>query len=244
MLQVVPLGSHSGDAALMSTVLVTQRAMAASLACVLVSCSAVRPPAVSSTGPRDLAKYAIVLEQRAGAQVELTWIPLKEFDLTKLQHVMSTMSIRRDIVRASSSGLNSYCEGRRAQCEQDCLTSGRPFAIGHRKYVDTRGQPWRIARGWWCPENRMDAFVECTKGRGEWAGEYAVEVDSVDPAIDWLKKHRMELAVGSVVVIAGVAFAVVVAGSGGAVLVLAPLLLMAERSSGMLSGTHLAGVCR
>ncbi|ATB34621.1 hypothetical protein CYFUS_000028 [Cystobacter fuscus] len=90
----------------------------------------------------------------------------------------------------------------------------------------------------------MDAFVECTKGRGEWAEEYVAEFDAVEPAIDWLKKHRRELAVGTVVVIAGVAFAVVVAGSAGAVLVLTPLLVMAERSPGMLSDIQLAGVCR
>ncbi|WP_245814623.1 hypothetical protein [Cystobacter ferrugineus] len=228
----------------MRTVSVTQRAMAVSLAFVLVSCSAARPPVVGPTGPRDLARYVIVLERRADGQVEHAWIPLKEFDPTKFQHAMSTMNVRRDIVRVSSSGLNAYCEGRRAQCEQDCLKSGGPFAIGRRKYLDTRGQPWRIARGWWCPENCMDAFVECTKGRGEWAEEYAAEFDAVEPAIDWLKKHRMELAVGTVVVIAGVAFAVVVAGSGGAVLVLTPLLVMAERSPGMLSEIQLAEVCR
>ncbi|EPX58747.1 hypothetical protein D187_003708 [Cystobacter fuscus DSM 2262] len=49
---------------------------------------------------------------------------------------------------------------------------------------------------------------------------------------------------GTVVVIAGVAFAVVAAGSAGAVLVLTPILVMAERSPGMLSGIELAEVCR
>ncbi|OJT27664.1 hypothetical protein BO221_03210 [Archangium sp. Cb G35] len=90
----------------------------------------------------------------------------------------------------------------------------------------------------------MDAFVECTKGRGEWAEEYAAEFDAIEPAIDWLKNHREELVVGAVVVIAGVAFAVVAAGSGGAALVLAPLLVMAEISPGMLPEIQLEGACR
>ncbi|HEX5752616.1 MAG TPA: hypothetical protein VFZ09_40805 [Archangium sp.] len=186
----------------------------------------------------------IVLEQQADGQVLHAWVPLQEFDLAKFQHTMRMRNVRRDIVRVSSSDLRAYCEGRRAQCEMDCLRSGRPFAIGRRKYQDTRVQPWRIARGWWCPENCMDAFVECTKGRGEWTEEYAAGFDAIEPAIDWLKKHRAELVVGSVVVIAGVSFAVVVAGSGGAVLVLAPLLVMAEISPGMLPEIQLGGACR
>ncbi|HZI07363.1 MAG TPA: hypothetical protein VEZ71_25315 [Archangium sp.] len=186
----------------------------------------------------------IVLEQRADGQVVHAWVPLKEFDLTKFQHAMSTMRVRRDIVRVSSSDLNAYCQGRYEQCMDDCPKSGRPFQIGRRKYMDTRVQPWRIVRGRWCQENCMDALVECQKGRGEWAEEYAAEFDAIGPAVDWLKKHRTELAVGSVVVIAGVVFGVVVAGSGGAALVLAPLLLMTEISPGMHSETQLEGACR
>jgi len=227
----------------MRTASAIQQAMAVSLALVLVSCGAAHAPAVGPAGPRDLARYVIVLEQQADGQVVHAWVPLKEFDLTKFQHALSAMRVRRNIVRVSSSDLNAYCEGRRAQCETDCLRSARPFAIGRRKYQDTRVQPWRIARGWWCPRSCMDAFDECTKGRGEWAEEYATEFDSIEPAIDWLKKHCAELVVGSVVVIAGVAFAVVAAGSGGAALVLAPLLVMAELSPEMLPGIQREGAC-
>lgn len=218
--------------------------MAVSLALVLVSCSAAHAPAVGPAGPRDLARYVIVLKQQADGQVVHAWVPLKEFDLTKFQHAMRTRSVRRNIVRVSSSDLNAYCQGRYEQCMDDCPRSGSPFEIGHRKYKDTRAQPWRIARGRWCRENCMDAFAQCIRGRGEWAEEYAAEFDAIEPAIDWLKKHRSELVVGSVVVIAGVAFAVVVAGSGGAALVLAPLLVMAEISPGMLPEIQIEGACR
>jgi hypothetical protein len=90
----------------------------------------------------------------------------------------------------------------------------------------------------------MKAFSECRMGRGEWAEEYVAEFAAIEPAIDWLKKHRTELVVGAVVVIAGVAFAVVVAGSGGTALVLAPFLVMAEISQRMLPELQLAEACR
>lgn len=223
---------------------VTQKAMAVSLAFVLFSCGATRYSAAGPTGSHDLAQYAIVFQQQPDGQVTHAWVPLKDFDPTRFQHTLSTARVRRNIVRVSSTGLNEYCDGRHDQCVNDCLKSSKPFVIGHRKYMDTQAQPWRIARSWWCPSNCMEAMIECKKGRGEWADDYAAEFDSIDPAIDWIKKHRTELVVGSVVVIAGVAFAVVVAGSGGAALALAPLLVMAEVSPGMPPAHQLAEAAR
>jgi hypothetical protein len=50
----------------------------------------------------------------------------------------------------------------------------------------------------------------------------------MDSSVDWAKRHRNEILAGAVVVIAGVAFVAVVAGSGGGALVLTPLVLMAS----------------
>jgi hypothetical protein len=50
------------------------------------------------------------------------------------------------------------------------------------------------------------------------------EFTAADDAVDWLKRHRQEVLVGSVITIAGVAFVVVSAGAG--LLVLAPVVLM------------------
>jgi hypothetical protein len=223
---------------------VTQRAMAVSLALMLASCGATRHAAVGPTGPLDLTRYALVFQQQPDGKLVHTWIPLSEFNLTDLQRTSGSMSVRRDIVRVSSSGLNAYCDGRHDQCVRDCLKSSRPFVIGHRKYMDTQAQPWRIARSWWCPSNCMEAAIECKGGRGEWAEEYAAEFDAIDPAIDWIKRHRAELVVGAVVVIAGVAFAVALVGSGGAALVLVPILVMAGSSPGLPLEVQLAEVCR
>jgi hypothetical protein len=52
------------------------------------------------------------------------------------------------------------------------------------------------------------------------------EFTAVDGAVDWLKRHRTEVLVGSVIVIAGVTFVVVSAGAG--VVILAPVVLLAS----------------
>ncbi|WP_224365468.1 hypothetical protein [Hyalangium versicolor] len=219
--------------------------MALSLALMLVSCGAPRYSEAGPTRSQELSRYALIFEQKPDGQVTHSWIPLKELDLAKFQQTLSTASPYRGIVRVStSSGLNAYCDGRHDQCVRDCLNSSRPFVIGHRKYMDTQAQPWRIARGWWCRTNCMEAAIDCKKGRGEWADEFAAEFDAIDPAVDWIKKHRTELAVGAVVVIAGVAFAVVVVGSAGAALVLAPLILMTDASPEMPPAAQLAEACR
>ncbi|WP_095984408.1 hypothetical protein [Cystobacter fuscus] len=57
------------------------------------------------------------------------------------------------------------------------------------------------------------------------AGREPVQFEAIDTAVDWLERHQDELALGAVVIIAGVAF--YVAASGGIVL-LAPVLLFAE----------------
>jgi hypothetical protein len=194
-----------GYGARMRTASWVQRAVAMSLAFLLGSCATMRYSPAGPVGPEDLAGYALIIKPH----------PLRA---------------RGDAVcaSASESELEKYCEGRRIQCEQDCLASSRPVVVDWRKYTDTKAQPWRLARYWWCPSNCMAAKEDCTKKRGRWYEEYSPNFRAIEPAVDWIKEHRTELLVGAVVVIAGVAFAVVVVGSGGGVLVLAPLVVLAE----------------
>ncbi|OJT17496.1 hypothetical protein BO221_45025 [Archangium sp. Cb G35] len=56
-----------------------------------------------------------------------------------------------------------------------------------------------------------------------------MEFTAMDEAIDWLKRHRQEVLVGTIVTAAGATFIVVSAGAG--VLVLAPLVLMTQSES-------------
>lgn len=51
------------------------------------------------------------------------------------------------------------------------------------------------------------------------------EFSAVESAVDWVKRNRKEILVGTVVVIAGVAF--VVASMGAGLVILAPAVLLA-----------------
>lgn len=223
----------------MSTQTLARKLMASSLSLLLVSCSVTQPivTAQGPTGPHDLAKYALVIQEMPDGRVTHDWKPLKDFDLTKFQYAPSAMNSNRSIVHVSSTGLEEYCEGRRAQCEQDCLSSSRPVQVGQWKYSDVKTRPWRIARAWWCPKHCLEQSALCNKRRGSWAEDYVAEFHAIEPAVDWIKTHRDQLLAGSVIVIAGVAFVASVAASVGGALILIPIVFFAENPSGLSAPT-------
>ena len=68
--------------------------------------------------------------------------------------------------------------------------------------------------------------MNCIKEREQReAGQAAQELrfPSIDRALAWLREHKTEIAIGTIVVVAGVTFIVATGGSGA--LLLVPLLL-------------------
>ncbi|WP_309896165.1 hypothetical protein [Archangium sp.] len=63
--------------------------------------------------------------------------------------------------------------------------------------------------------------MECEKANEKKARE--LKFSRVDAAIEWIREHKAEVALGTVVIIAGVAFVVTTGGAGA--LILAPLAL-------------------
>jgi hypothetical protein len=77
----------------------------------------------------------------------------------------------------------------------------------------------------------MPAYLDCCERKElAEAGKLRVSFAVVESAVDWLKQHHREVLVGTIVVIAGVAFVAVAVGSGGGSLVLAPFVLLASSS--------------
>lgn len=223
---------------LMRTVGVAQKVLATSLAFIFTSCSSTRHVATDLEPPRYLARYALIVEEARDGQVAHAWKPIEALDLTDFQYSQRTPRPPRGIVRASTDR-SAYCEARRQQCEASCLASSRPVPVGHLRYPAYRG-PWSANKGWWCEQSCIKLAEMCLRGRGEWAEDFVAEFDSVDRAVDWIKNHREELLVGTVIVIAGVAFAVAVAASAGGALILVPLVLVVDNSSGLPPVTGLA----
>jgi hypothetical protein len=63
--------------------------------------------------------------------------------------------------------------------------------------------------------------MECEKANEQKARD--LKFSRIDEAIEWIRNHKAQVALGTVVVIAGVAFVITTGGSGA--LILAPLAL-------------------
>jgi hypothetical protein len=125
----------------MRTVTGAQRAMAVSLALVLISCSATRSSATGPTGPQDLARYVLIIERMPDGQVIHSWKPSKDVDLTKYQYPMKSPRMDGLLQMASTTPMTDdqigeACYQVYERCMRRCLSSPLPPHASH--YLDSR----------------------------------------------------------------------------------------------------------
>jgi hypothetical protein len=104
------------------------------------------------------------------------------------------------------------CDAEQHACFNECWKSD-PLPFPHEK-----------RDGWfyeYCTRECRKLYMECEKSNEKKARE--LKFSRVDEAIEWIRNHKAEVMLGTVVVIAGVAFIVTTGGSGA--LILAPLAL-------------------
>lgn len=104
------------------------------------------------------------------------------------------------------------CEAEERECYNECWNT-EPLPYPHTK-----------RDGWfreYCTKKCRELYTECEKANEKKAKE--LKFSRVDEAIEWIRRHKAEVALGTVVVIAGVAFVIATGGSGA--LILAPLAL-------------------
>jgi hypothetical protein len=207
---------------------VAQRLIAVSVALMLVSCSASRYSAAGPTGPQDLARYALTIEQLPDGQVAHSWKQAKDFDLTQYQYPPRIARFQGTIQRTSSppmtdAQIGEACDQVYQRCVNRCLSSPLPPYASHYRF---NRKTKAAALEAFCMDECAKERDACRKDLERNAKETA-EFKTIDHAIDWLKRHKEEVAVGSVVVIAGVAFVAVVCVSGGCLLLL-PVVLIAS----------------
>jgi hypothetical protein len=132
---------------------------------------------------------------------------------------------RTYVVAADAAGVGSAlgtggaggldCQAEHEECFRRCWQKSRP-PYPHKH------DEWYYKR---CTEDCRKAYNDCLDEQEEEARKEAgkLEFMTADQAIEWLKLHKAEVALGTVVVIAGVAFILTTGGSGA--LVLVPLAL-------------------
>jgi hypothetical protein len=104
------------------------------------------------------------------------------------------------------------CDAEHIKCFNDCW-SASPLPWPH-----TKRDEWYDK---YCTRECLKQYMECEKENEKKAKE--LKFSRVDDAIGWIREHKAEVALGTVVIIAGVAFVITTGGSGA--LILAPLAL-------------------
>jgi hypothetical protein len=179
----------------------------------LISCSAAR-----HTAPADaeaLPRLVLILRELPDGQVTHDWRRAEELELWQYRHHSADPGGPGRIVLVS--GRPRDCDQELVDCHRECMT--RPVPPEYNQYEYNRGLGGRAD---YCNKQCLPSYMDCK----ELEKLRPQEFSAVDAAVDWLKRHRKSLLVGSTVVIAGVAFVVVSAGAG--VVVLAPVLLIAS----------------
>jgi hypothetical protein len=189
--------------------------MAVSLGLLLVSCGATRHVVPDPTGARDLSKYVLVIERAPDGQVAHAWKPVQDFDVSAYSHLLHPRGSQGRILQAT---FTRDCEEERDACESRCLAGLRGRDWSHMRAGSKKEH---------CRQVCMQPYLDCCRLK-EQAERQVVEFHAIDEAVDWVKRNSEKLVLGTVVVIAGVAFVVVVGASGGVVLLLAPAVVFAS----------------
>ncbi|HEX5746057.1 MAG TPA: hypothetical protein VFZ09_07425 [Archangium sp.] len=161
---------------------------------------------------------ALVIQEGADDQVVHSWRPAAEFqkELQSLPSSIISSTTSGDIVLVG--GRRRDCDQEQIDCHRNCMRRKLPAPLN---YIP-RGHPRHDKI---CRENCLSAYNDCLAAEKA----RALRFSAVDHATEWLKEHRTQLLLGTVVVIAGVSFVVVF--SGGGLFALAPLVLMASADS-------------
>jgi hypothetical protein len=200
--------------------------LALSLGLLLVSCSTTRPAAQPSVG--ELENLVLIIQETAGGQVLHSWRHSEGFELSRSRHQARGRDGTGRIVFAS--GRERDCHAEYLQCLKECESSGLPSGFEH---IERGGS----AHSRFCRDECRQPYLDCEELQ-ELRALRPYKFTTIDTALDWLKRNRGTLLVGSVVVIAGVVFVVVSAGAGA--IVLAPALLLASPGVGIPTEYQLA----
>ena len=202
--------SHYMEARYVRAHTVDYRLHAPILALLLVACDGTRHTVPSRA--EEFTDFVLIIEEASDGQVSHSWRRATEFDLSRYDHLSSTSGATGSIVLASSRPRD--CDQEHTDCFQNCMKRRLPSHQNHIKRGDGSKRDF-------CAGECLKKYMDCLESRKS----RALEFSSGNDAVEWLKRNRKELLVGTMVIIAGVAFVTLSAGVGA--VVLAPVVLVA-----------------
>jgi hypothetical protein len=145
-----PLGAdgirpHRNTGTSLSIRMMVRKRMALSLCLLLGSCSATRPMVAGPSGPQDLPRYVLVIENTADGQATHAWKPAKDFDLTEYRNLASVQADEGRIVRVSLDA--AECERQYDICVPECQASRESIRSTNTYTIPSSTVPGGLGNG-------------------------------------------------------------------------------------------------
>lgn len=183
------------------------------LSLVHLACAGSRAASVERTEPEEAR--LLVIRDAADGSHDVSWQSSSE--LTQAQVDWASARAREFGPTELTASRTRDCDKEHIECFRRCWKRKPP-------YPSERGDAGHNSH---CRETCLEAYQDCL-ARNKLQ---ALRFTTMSEAIDWVKRHRQELLVGTLVVAAGVTFIVVSAGAG--ILVLAPVVMMTQGDSAL-----------
>jgi hypothetical protein len=192
----------------------TERLITSILGVLLASCSSTQY--IAPPGAAELTHYVLLIRELPDGSVTHSWQRIADVELSHFASLPEAHHPSRPIVLAMIPQRD--CDEELRECMRECMSRPLPRGFGHI----TSGGRGKGGKEEYCNRRCMQPYLDCSKLQELQPQEFT----AIDNAVDWLKRHRESILVGTVVVIAGVVFVVVSAGAG--LLVLAPAVILAS----------------
>jgi hypothetical protein len=167
--------------------------------------------------PAALTRLAALLTAVATASVGCAHTPQPERKVYVISEDASGVGSNVES-GTGGAGADAYCNEIQKQCFSKCWRR-KPEHQGMKKHS---GDHYKH-----CSEKCLKVFMECSKEQEELERQESLRgtlhFPTINAALDWLREHKTEVAVGTVVIVAGVITAPYVIAIAGGALILAPL---------------------
>jgi hypothetical protein len=170
----------------MSICTIPGRLLAPCLALLLASCGSTRHTA--SPPAEELADYVLIIRNESDGQVSHSWQRATDIELPRYGQPFSNSGAVGSIVLASRRPRD--CDQEQIDCVQACMRRRLPSTHSHIRRED--GGKRRF-----CARECLIEYMECL----DLQKLQALQFNTVDSAVDWLKRNRKELFLGAVVII-------------------------------------------
>jgi hypothetical protein len=165
-----------------------------------------------SPAVEELDQYVLLIQKSSSGHITHHWRTVEEFDLSRFTFQLRAERTRGRIVLAAARQRD--CHAELTDCIDTCMD--RPLSEDYAHITSSGAKRAHCTKGCWQPYRDCE---ELQRLRPQ-------EFSSTARAVEWLQLNRNEALVGSIVVVAGVAF--LVAFPPGALIALVPVAALAS----------------